>query len=220
MDRFENRADAGRRLAQRLEHLRGQDLVVLGLPRGGIPVAFEVAVALDTPLDVIVVRKLGLPFQPELAMGAIGEGGFRVEERDVVARAGITAEEWGAVERRERRALDQRVTRFRRGRERVDLRGRVAVIVDDGIATGATARVACDVARYLGAVRVVVAAPVAPVDSVRKMTGADEVVCVETPDPFGSVGEFYDDFSPTSDDEVVALLDASEPSQTESGKAR
>jgi putative phosphoribosyl transferase len=210
MHRFEDRADAGRRLARRLEYLRDQDVVVLGLPRGGVPVAFEVAEALEAPLDVIVVRKVGLPFRPELAMGAIGEGRFRVQDRDIMARAGITADEWRTVEARERRELEQRVTRFRRGRQRVDLHGRVAVVVDDGIATGSTARVACDIARHLGAATVVLAAPVAPPETVRSLTGADEVVCLATPDPFDAVGEFYDDFSPTSDEEVVVLLDAAE----------
>jgi putative phosphoribosyl transferase len=210
MSRFRDRVDAGRQLAHRLEHLRGEDLVVLGLPRGGVPVAFEVADALQAPLDVIVVRKLGLPFQPELAMGAIGEGGFRVVDTGVVARARITSEEWRTVERHERGELEKRVARFRRGRQRLDLHGRVAVIVDDGLATGSTARVACDVARQLGAAKVVVAVPVAPIETNRDLTGADEFVCVDTARHFGSVGQYYDDFSPTSDEEVIVLLDAAE----------
>jgi putative phosphoribosyl transferase len=210
MRRFRDRVDAGRQLAQRLEHLRGEDLVVLGLPRGGVPVAFEVAGALQAPLDVIVVRKLGLPFQPELAMGAIGEGGFRVVDTGVVTRARITSEEWRTVERHERGELEKRVARFRRGRQRLDLHGRVAVIVDDGIATGSTARVACDIARQLGAAKVVLAAPVAPIETARDLTGVDEFVCVDTPARFGSVGQYYDDFSPTSDEEVIVLLDAAE----------
>ena len=207
MRRFRDRVDAGRQLAQRLGHLRGEDVVVLGLPRGGVPVAFEVAGALQAPLDVIVVRKLGLPFQPEVAMGAIGEGGFRVVDRGLVARARITSEEWDSVERHERQELDNRVARFRRGRQRLDLHGRVAVIVDDGIATGSTARVACDIARHLGAAKVVLAVPVAPAETVRSWTDADELVCVDTPEHFGSVGLYYDDFSPTSDEEVIVLLD-------------
>lgn len=210
MRRFRDRVDAGRQLAKRLEHLRGEDVVVLGLPRGGVPVAFEVADALQAPLDVIVVRKIGLPYQPELAMGAIGEGGFRVVDRHLVARARITADEWQTVERREKRELEKRVSQFRRGRERLDLRGRIAVIVDDGIATGSTATVACDVARHLGASQVVVAAPVAPVGTVRDGVGGAEVVCVEAPDQFGSVGQYYDDFSPTRDEEVIVLLDAAD----------
>ena len=173
MRRFRDRVDAGRQLAQRLGHLRGEDVVVLGLPRGGVPVAFEVAGALQAQLDVIVVRKLGLPFQPELAMGAIGEGGFRVVDPGVVTRGRITPEELLSVERHERRELEKRVARFRRGRERLDLHNRVAVIVDDGIATGSTARVACDIARHLGAARIVLAVPVAPIETVQSWTGVD-----------------------------------------------
>lgn len=210
MSRFRDRADAGRQLARRLDHLRGEDVVVLGLPRGGVPVAFLVAEALQAPLDVIVVRKLGLPFQPELAMGAIGEGGFQVVDTDVVTDARITSQEWRRVERGERRELEKRVAAIRRGRERIDLHGRVAVIVDDGIATGSTARVACEIARHLGAARVVLAAPVAPIESARRFTDVDEFVCVETPERFGSVGQYYDDFSPIRDEEVIALIDAAE----------
>lgn len=210
MRRFRDRVDAGRQLAQRLGHLRGEDGVVLGLPRGGVPVAFEVAGALQAQLDVIVVRKLGLPFQPELAMGAIGEGGFRVVDPGVVTRGRITPEELLSVERHERRELEKRVARFRRGRERLDLHNRVAVIVDDGIATGSTARVACDIARHLGAARIVLAVPVAPIETVQSWTGVDELVCVDTPERFGSVGQYYKDFSPTGDEEAIVLLDAAE----------
>ncbi|MET0526077.1 MAG: phosphoribosyltransferase family protein [Nocardioides sp.] len=205
--RFRDRVDAGRHVAQCVAHLRGRDVVVLGLPRGGVPVAFEVAASLQAPLDVIVVRKLGLPSQPELAMGAIGEGGFRVEDPTVVDSGWVTPDEWEVVEARERRELDQQVLRFRRGRDRIDLHGRVAVVVDDGVATGATARVACEIARHLGAATVVLAAPVASPQAVERMTDADEIVCASTPRRFGSVGAHYDDFSPTSDAEVVALLD-------------
>ena len=210
MRRFRDRVDAGRQLALRLGHLRGADLVVLGLPRGGVPVAFEVAGVLQAPLDVIVVRKLGLPFQPELAMGAIGEGGFQVVDPAVVSRARITAQEWQTVQLHERQELETRVGRFRRGRERLDLHGRVAVIVDDGIATGSTARVACDIAHHLGAARVVVAVPVAPIETVHDWAGVDELVCLNTPKQFGSVGQYYNDFSATRDEEVIALLDAVE----------
>ncbi|WP_024288521.1 phosphoribosyltransferase family protein [Cellulomonas sp. KRMCY2] len=204
---FADRVAAGRELAGLLEHLRGQDLVVLGLPRGGVPVAFEVAQALDAPLDVIVVRKLGVPFQPELAMGAIGEGGARVLETTVLRHAGISDEDLATVERRERVQLEARVARLRRGRPPVDLAGRTAVVVDDGIATGSTARVACEVARHLGATRVVVAVPVAPAETVQDLPGADEVVCVHTPAHFLAVGHHYRDFSATSDEEVIVLLD-------------
>ena len=204
---FADRVDAGRRLAERLEHLRGRDVVVLGLPRGGVPVAFEVAEALDAPLDVIVVRKLGVPSQPELAMGAIGEGGVRVLDAGVLAHAQVAEEELRTVERRERAMLEARVTRLRRGRERIDLNDRIAVIVDDGIATGSTARVACEVARRLGAAEVVLGVPVAPAETVHDLMGADEVVRVSVPRRFVAVGNHYRDFSPTSDDEVIVLLD-------------
>jgi putative phosphoribosyl transferase len=205
---FANRADAGRQLAERLDHLRGQDVVVLGLPRGGAPVAFQVAAALQAPLDVIVVRKLGLPYQPELAMGAIGEDGVRVLDREIMQMGGVRADELRDVERREQALLRRRVERFRRGRPRVDLTGRVAVIVDDGLATGSTARAACLVARHLGAARVVLAVPVAPAEAVARFPGADEVVCVSAPRGFAAVGLHYRDFSPTTDEEVIVLLDA------------
>lgn len=208
MSIFEDRVDAGRQLGRRLAELRGQDLVVLGLPRGGVPVAFEVAAALDAPLDVIVVRKLGLPYQPELAMGAIGEGGARVLEEHVLAHAHVSDAELRAVEDHERAVLENRVVRFRKGRTRQDLTGRIAVIVDDGIATGSTARVACRIARKLGAARVILAVPVAPADTLRSLTEPDEVVCLATPQQFSAVGYHYRDFSPTEDDEVVHLLDA------------
>ncbi|MDV3222414.1 phosphoribosyltransferase family protein [Intrasporangium sp.] len=208
---FANRVDAGVQLATRLESFRGQDAVVLGLPRGGVPVAAEVATALDLPLDVIVVRKLGVPFQPELAMGAIGEDGVRFLNRDLIDRARITEAEIEAVERRERATLDERVSRFRRGQARLDLHGKVALVVDDGIATGATARVACRVARHLGAERVVLAVPVAAAESVRELSAGDEVdevVSVSAPPDFYAVGAHYRDFTPTTDDEVGVLLEA------------
>jgi putative phosphoribosyl transferase len=208
MSIFEDRVDAGRQLGRQLRELRGQDLVVLGLPRGGVPVAFEVAASLDAPLDVIVVRKLGLPYQPELAMGAIGEGGTRVLEERVLAQAQVSERELQAVEARERAVLEKRVSQFRRGRTRRDLTGRVVVIVDDGIATGSTARVACRIARKLGAARVVLAVPVAPADTLGALTEPDEIVCLATPRHFAAVGYHYRDFSPTEDDEVVQLLDA------------
>lgn len=208
MSIFEDRVDAGRQLGRRLWDLRGKDIVVLGLPRGGVPVAAEVAAALDAPLDVIVVRKLGLPYQPELAMGAIGEGGARVLEDHVLAQSRVDEDELRAVEDRERAVLESRVASFRKGRHRQDLTGRIAVIVDDGIATGSTARVACKIARQLGAARVVLAVPVAPADTLARLVEPDEVVCLATPHQFTAVGYHYRDFSPTEDDEVVQLLDA------------
>jgi putative phosphoribosyl transferase len=210
---FPDRVEAGRRLARLLEPLRGEPIVVLGLPRGGVPVAFEVAAALDAPLDVIVVRKLGVPFQPELGMGAIGEGGVRVVNDDVVRMAGVTDAQLAEVEARERVELERRARRFRGDRPRAPLDGRVAVVVDDGIATGSTARAACEVARAQGAARVLLAVPVAPPGWIGQMAGAaDEYVCLETPEPFFAIGQFYADFSQTTDDEVVGCLqDAARP---------
>jgi len=205
--RFADRGDAGWRLAERLERFRPARPVVLGLPRGGVPVAYQVAAALDAPLDVIVVRKLGVPFQPEVAMGAIGEDGARVLDRDIVARAGVTPEEVAEVERSERLELAARLRRYRRGRDRVDLTGRVAIVVDDGLATGSTARVACRIARQLGAASVVLAVPVGPAETLSEFDEADEVVAVSIPQRFVAVGQHYVDFSPTGDDEVVVLLD-------------
>jgi putative phosphoribosyl transferase len=205
--RFADRADAGRRLARCLGHLRDENVVVVGLPRGGVPVAVEVAQELGAPLDVIVVRKLGVPFQPELAMGAIGEDGARMIESDVIRAAGITPEILERVELRERAELHRRVARFRDVRERVPLAGRVVVIVDDGVATGSTARAACQVAQAQGAARVVLAVPVAPRGWTRRLGKvADELVCVASPWPFASIGRFYADFSETTDEEVLAGL--------------
>jgi putative phosphoribosyl transferase len=205
---FVDRLDAGRRLAAALEHLRGEDLVVLGLPRGGVPVAFEVAQALRAPLDVILVRKLGVPFQPELGMGAIGEDGVRIINEEVVRLAHVSPDDLAEVEQRERTELDRRARRFRGDRPRVPLAGRTAIVVDDGIATGSTARAACQVARAQGARRVVLASPVAPPSVVESLHGdADEVVCLETPEWFFAIGQWYANFAQTPDDEVVELLE-------------
>ncbi|GAA3947598.1 phosphoribosyltransferase family protein [Actinomadura viridis] len=204
---FLDRTDAGRRLGERLRRLRGEDVVVVGLPRGGVPVAFEVARAMGAPLDVIVVRKLGVPWQPELGMGAIGEGGAREINEEIVRLARVSAEELAAVEEREHTELERRARRFRGDRPRVPLRGRTVIVVDDGIATGSTARAACQVARAQGAARVVLAVPVAPPDWTARLGGdADELVCLDTPELFASIGQFYGDFTQTSDEEVLALL--------------
>lgn len=205
--RFDDRRDAGRRLAERLEEFRGQDVVVLGLPRGGVPVAAEVARALDAPLDVVVVRKVGVPFRPELAMGAVGEGGVRVTDRRVLALARVSPADLAAAQQRESDEIEARVRRFRGDRPRVPLVGRTAVLVDDGIATGSTARAACAVVRALGAGRIVLAAPVCAASSIRQLAAdADELVFLQTPRDFAAVGQFYADFRPTGDDEVVELL--------------
>lgn len=204
---FGNREDAGRQLAARLAYLRDQRVVVLGLPRGGVPVAYQVAAALHAPLDVIVVRKLGVPFQPELGMGAVGEADVTIINHEVLSFAGISAEELGRVEERERHEVVRRASRYRNGRSRIPLDGKIAVIVDDGVATGSTARAACGIARALGAARVVLAVPVAPADWQDRLgADADELVSVATPEPFYAIGQFYADFSPTSDDEVVRCL--------------
>lgn len=208
--RFEHRIDAGRRLGAHLRGIvRDPHVVVVGLPRGGVPVAAEVAAALDAPLDVIGVRKLGVPTQPELAMGAIGEGGARWLDADIVRRAGVTAEELDAVERRARDELERRLRRIRAQHPPVDLAGTTTIVVDDGIATGATARAACRVARAHGAGRIVLATPVAPRDWTQRLAGvADELVALSTPLGFRAVGHHYDDFGQTSEDEVIEHLRA------------
>ncbi|MCP5026966.1 MAG: phosphoribosyltransferase [Actinomycetia bacterium] len=206
---FRDRRDAGRQLGGRLEALIAGDVVVLGLPRGGVPVAYEVASALDAPLDVIVVRKLGVPFQPELGMGAIGEGGARVINAEVMSMARVTDGELAEVEARERSELERRALRFRQGRKRLELTGRTALIIDDGVATGSTARAACQVARAQGAARVVVAVPVAPSDAASRFANdADEFIALQMPSPFFGVGQFYRNFAQTADEEVVELLTA------------
>lgn len=211
---FTDRDEAGRQLAKRLEHLRGQPVVVLGLPRGGVLVAAQVAQALGAPLDVIVVRKLGAPFQPELGMGAVGEDGVQVINPVVVDQVGAAEKELAAIAARERAQVEARAERYRACRPREPLTGRVAVVVDDGIATGSTARAACQIARAHGAARVVLAVPVAPPGwEPRIGTDADEFVCVETPPDFFGIGQFYVDFSQTSDDTVIACLQAAGASQ-------
>lgn len=205
---FQDRTDAGRRLASRLAEFRTDDVVVLGLPRGGVPVAAEVAQALDAPLDVIVVRKLGVPFRPEVAMGAIGEGGARILDDGLIAALNITPAQIHAVEQEEQRTLAARCAVLRSGVDRVDVSGRTVLIVDDGIATGATATVACQVARSLGAARVLVAAPVGGPDAVGRVQGADGIICLLQPRGFRAVGEHYRDFGQTAEAEVLALLTA------------
>lgn len=202
---FTDRRDAGRQLAERLG--KRTDAVVVGLPRGGVPVAAEVAKVLGAPLDICLVRKLGVPQQPELGMGAIGEGGTRVVNETVRRSARVTDDQLAAVERAERVELTRRVERYRDGRPPVDLRGRTAIVVDDGIATGFTAKAACQIVRQRGAARVVLAVPVAPADwRYRLGADADELVSVHEPELFFAIGEFYADFEQTTDAEVLDAL--------------
>ncbi|HMK99482.1 MAG TPA: alpha/beta family hydrolase [Acidimicrobiales bacterium] len=204
---FRDRTDAGRRVAQAVVELDLDRPVVLGMARGGVPVAAEVARALGAPLDVLVVRKLGYPPQPELAMGAIGEGGVRVVNESVIQQLQVpesVVEQVAAVEHAE---LERRLAAYRDGRPAVDVAGRTVVVVDDGLATGATARAAISVLRHRGATRVVLASPVGPPNVVRDMRRvADDVVCLEVSDRFFGIGQWYEDFRQVSDDEVRRLL--------------
>lgn len=205
---FRDRRDAGRRLADRLLAYQGRDdVVVLGLPRGGIPVAYEVARRLGARLDVFVVRKLGVPGQEELAMGAIASGGVRVVNEEVVSALMLPSRVLDAAAARESSELERREQLYRGDRDPLDVRGRVVVLVDDGLATGSTMRAAVKALRQMGPRRVVVAVPVAASSTCMEFQAeVDELVCGETPEPFLAVGRFYDDFEQTSDDEVRTLL--------------
>jgi predicted phosphoribosyltransferase len=206
--RFLDRADAGRRLAGALERFRSRNPVILALPRGGVPVGFEVARALGAPLDVMVVRKLGAPGHEELAVGAIAPGAVYVD-RSIVRQLGVTQAYLEQVAAAEARELDRRERAYRSGRPPLQVEGRVAIVVDDGLATGATVRAAVESLRRQRPAEVVVAAPVgAPETVVRLSAVADEVVCLATPYDFRAVSLSYDDFAPTTDAEVVRCLGA------------
>lgn len=208
--RFRDRSDAGRRLAAAIRDELSPEpgsAVVVGMARGGVPVAYEVARALGAPLDVVVVRKLGHPRQPELGMGAIAEEGVRLVNDTLVAQLRVTAQTLDAVAARELPELERRVDAYRGGRPPVALGGRLAVVVDDGLATGFTARAAVEVVRRRGAARVALGVPVGPPATVAELRGvADDVVCVEVSDHFVGLSEWYDDFHQVSDADVARLL--------------
>jgi len=207
---FTDRRDAGRRLAEALRPLvAGREVLVLGLPRGGIPVAYEVASALDAPLDVFVVRKLGAPGQPELAMGAIASGGVRILNEDVIDALRIPPEAVEFVAEAEQRELERREREYRGARPFPDVLGRTVIIVDDGLATGATMMAAIQALRHRAPAQIIAAAPTGADETCRAIRRvADACVCLECPTPFYGVGQWYADFSQTSDDEVVELLRA------------
>ena len=208
VDVFRDRRHAGRVLAQMLAgYANRSDVIVLALPRGGVPVAYEVAKALHAPLDVFVVRKLGVPGHEEYAMGAIASGGVRVLNDEVVRRLGIPDTAVDAVTRYEQGELERRERLYRAGRPLPDLRGRTVIVVDDGLATGSTMLAAVRALRAQQPARIVVAVPTAAAETCAQLRSeADEVVCATTPEPFRAVGTWYDDFSQTSDEEVRELL--------------
>jgi predicted phosphoribosyltransferase len=206
---FVNRSDAGRRLARALMSHADQQPLVLALPRGGVPVGAEVAAALHAPLDLILVRKIGVPFQPELAMGAVVDGcdPLVVRNEEVIRRAGIKQTEFDAVCRAELAELERRRRRYVEDGKMLEVAGTTAIVVDDGIATGATTRAALRATRMRGPKRLVLAVPLAPADTLAEMRAeADDIVCLETPEDFGAIGFYYDDFRPVPDQEVIDLL--------------
>ena len=206
---FPNRAEAGRLLAEKLEKYADRDdVIVLGLPRGGVPVAYEVAKSLRVPLDVFIVRKLGVPGFEELAAGAIASGGVRVLNEDVLRALPNADEIIESVTVKETAELERRENSYRDDRPAPELRDRVVILVDDGLATGATMRAAVKALRQRGVAKIVVAVPVGPPDTCREFEDeADETICASAPEFFQAVGQYYEDFSQTSDEEVRALLE-------------
>ena len=206
--RFRNRTDAGRQLAEKLAaYANRPDVLVLALPRGGVPVGFEVARALGAPLDVFLVRKLGVPGYEELAMGAVATGGVRVLNDEIVRGLGISEHEIDAAAARELQELARRQRLYRGDRPLPDIAGRTVILVDDGLATGATMRAAIAAVRQQQPARIVVAVPTASPDTCEALKAeADDVVCAMTPEPFLAVGHWYEDFTQTTDDEVRELL--------------
>jgi putative phosphoribosyl transferase len=205
---FANRTEAGQKLAMRLgKYSNRDDVIVLGTPRGGVPVAFEVAAALNLPLDIFVVRKLGVPGHEELAFGAIASGGIRVIDQDIVDGYGMTTEDVEDVTRVEQREMQRRERAYRGGRPPLRVSGLTVILVDDGIATGASIRAGIRALRQMNPARIVVAVPVAPPSTCNSLRPeVDELVCLETPEMFFGVGQFYADFSEVTDEEVNDLL--------------
>jgi len=217
---FLNRQEAGRKLAYPLAKYRGQHVVVLALPRGGVPVAKEVATALAAPLDLVLVRKIGVPMQPELAMGAVVDGPnpVTVRNEDVIALAGISEAEFNAVRDRELAEIRRRRVQYLGNRQHPDLAGRIAIVIDDGIATGATTRAALRAVRAQRPEKLVLAVPVAPTSSLEELREeADEIVCLEDYEVFGAIGSFYSDFTQVSDEEVKDVLAQFPPEPSEIG---
>ena len=206
---FKDRSDAGRKLAKALASYKEQQPVILALPRGGVPVAVEVAAALNAPLDLILVRKIGVPFQPELAMGAVVDGGapIIVRNEDVIRLAGIDESEFKAICDSELTEIERRRQRYLESRQRADISGHTAIVIDDGIATGATTRAALRATRMRNPKRLVLAVPVAPTDTVAELRSeADDLICLEDHELFGAIGIYYADFNQVSDDEVIEIL--------------
>ncbi|MGI6245338.1 MAG: phosphoribosyltransferase [Pseudochelatococcus sp.] len=206
---FRNRTDAGRQLAAALLPYRDRKPVVLALPRGGVPVAAEIAAALDAPLDLVIVRKIGLPHDPEFAMGAVVDGPepLTVRNLGVIAGSGVGEQAFAQVRDRELAEIERRRARYLGRRAHPDIAGRTAIVVDDGVATGATTRAALLAVRARGPERIVLAVPVAPPDALETLRGeADDIVCLETHADFGAIGYYYRDFDQVPDDEVVRLL--------------
>ena len=206
---FKDRSDAGRKLAKALAQYKDQQPVILALPRGGVPVAAEVAAVLKAPLDLILVRKVGVPFQPELAMGAVVDGGtpLIVRNEDVIQLAGIQESEFKAVCDGELVEIERRRQRYLGSRERVDVGGHTAIVIDDGVATGATTRAALRATRMRNPKRLVLAVPVGPTDNIAELRSeADDVVCLEDHEFFGAIGVYYANFSQVSDEEVIEIL--------------
>ncbi len=206
---FRDRSDAGRRLAMALASYKGRSAVVLALPRGGVPVAAEVAEALDAPLDLVLVRKIGVPTQPELAMGAVVDGAapIVVRNQEVIELSGTTADEFDAVRARELAEIERRRKLYLGDRSRAPIEGQVVIVIDDGIATGATTRAALQAIRRRKPKELVLAVPVAPPDTIERLRGeVDALICLQTPESFAAIGYFYRDFRQVSDEEVVEIL--------------